>query len=157
MRCKGTAFFCFNPHTHEGCDNLTKSFFNASVQFQSTHPRRVWHCCCYSVPCNTAVSIHTPTKGVTFWLSYMHVLDIVSIHTPTKGVTPWRCLVSWYCWGFNPHTHEGCDSAFLQVRVLQRVSIHTPTKGVTTSTASPNPCWCVSIHTPTKGVTTFQT
>ena len=35
--------FCFNPHTHEGCD-------------QADLPRY------YAV----GVSIHTPTKGVTF-------------------------------------------------------------------------------------------
>ena len=34
--------FCFNPHTHEGCDFISvngNAFFHL---FQSTHPRRVW-------------------------------------------------------------------------------------------------------------------
>ena len=54
----------FNPHTHEGCD--IKDFI-----------------------CNkwTKVSIHTPTKGVTFD-KFLNIRFItVSIHTPTKGVT----------------------------------------------------------------------
>ena len=33
------------------------------------------------------VSIHTPTKGVTFGLASIFMLAKVSIHTPTKGVT----------------------------------------------------------------------
>ena len=37
--------FCFNPHTHEGCDGLVCTFRSRKT-----------------------VSIHTPTKGVTFLL-----------------------------------------------------------------------------------------
>ena len=33
------------------------------------------------------VSIHTPTKGVTFIYKPLPVSEGVSIHTPTKGVT----------------------------------------------------------------------
>ena len=87
VQCKG-ATFCFNPHTHAGCDDryneiLSKMFVSihtptqgvtlenerqtALLQFQSTHPRRVWH-------------------NYNIWL-YVR-----------------RC--------FNPHTHAGCDIAF---------------------------------------------
>ena len=55
------------------------------------------------------VSIHTPTKGVTFLMFYNRGYRGVSIHTPTKGVT----LVT--------------DGSLVAVFV----SIHTPTKGVT--------------------------
>ena len=34
------------------------------------------------------VSIHTPTKGVTFLIGLLKNIIVVSIHTPTKGVTP---------------------------------------------------------------------
>ena len=56
--------FCFNPHTHEGCDKYAIEHFDELM-----------------------VSIHTPTKGVTqsWWAVYQYI--IVSIHTPTKGVT----------------------------------------------------------------------
>ena len=57
--------FCFNPHTHEGCDFLFLKFL-----FQ------------------LHVSIHTPTKGVTFTPTSILWVFGVSIHTPTKGVTP---------------------------------------------------------------------
>ena len=56
--------FCFNPHTHEGCDFLFLKFL-----FQ------------------LHVSIHTPTKGVTMRFPLRISSYRVSIHTPTKGVT----------------------------------------------------------------------
>mgnify|MGYP005896165901 FL=1 len=56
--------FCFNPHTHEGCDFLFLKFL-----FQ------------------LHVSIHTPTKGVTSPHNWFRNNFAVSIHTPTKGVT----------------------------------------------------------------------
>ena len=56
--------FCFNPHTHEGCD------------------ARIWR---YDALHD--VSIHTPTKGVTSGYEAILTKTIVSIHTPTKGVT----------------------------------------------------------------------
>ena len=55
--------------------------------------------------------------------------------------------------GFNPHTHEGCDTLKLHVNSVMTVSIHTPTKGVTLTVRYVIPPYIVSIHTPTKGVT----
>ena len=77
--------------------------------FHSTHPRRVWRIVLVSLILVQTVSIHTPTKGVTYVNGKFFCHTIVSIHTPTKGVTkpfyfPSACL---------------------------SVSIHTPTKGVT--------------------------
>ena len=144
--------FCFNPHTHEGCD-------------QATLPFR----------CNPAVSIHTPTKGVTrfassiFLLSNCYnphthegcdfsivqnllVVDSFNPHTHEGCDTPptalfsishrfqsthprrvWRVFLSFMLLhkSFNPHTHEGCDTHTISVHQHVKVSIHTPTKGVT--------------------------
>ena len=55
---------CFNPHTHEGCDDIMQEVGN-----------------------KLKVSIHTPTKGVTAHESGELRYTKVSIHTPTKGVT----------------------------------------------------------------------
>ena len=56
--------------------------------------------------------------------------------------------------GFNPHTHEGCDtSPSIPSSYDGTVSIHTPTKGVTHTGFLYDNELCVSIHTPTKGVT----
>ena len=84
-----------------------------------------------------------------------------------------------YDFGFNPHTHAGCDffNHIAKVRI-KTVSIHTPTQGVTelydivcewlivsihtptqgVTVASVNQCIMqhVSIHTPTQGVTCFE-
>ncbi len=57
--------FCFNPHTHEGCDNANCSRYFVFGMFQSTHPRRVWHLSLTWRHWAHEVSIHTPTKGVT--------------------------------------------------------------------------------------------
>ena len=55
----------------------------------------------------------------------------VSIHTPTKGVTYLAQVSASLDFGFNPHTHEGCDQAMPYSAKTFPVSIHTPTKGVT--------------------------
>ena len=166
--------FCFNPHTHEGCDRIFKHFGYDLKEFQSTHPRRVWLSLLWLFCRFFDVSIHTPTKGVTSryqqWLSD----KVVSIHTPTKGVTPllsqykrtilfqsthprrvWRttCKAIRTIASFNPHTHEGCDERPARLFELLRVSIHTPTKGVTDQSCNWASVGRVSIHTPTKGVT----
>ena len=123
------------------------------VVFQSTHPRRVWLLCCSNQSSWGGVSIHTPTKGVTFDAEFFGWLKGVSIHTPTKGVTIYLYINSF--------------------SII--VSIHTPTKGVTNAicviilcvgfqSTHPRRVWrlffkpckpimLVSIHTPTKGVT----
>ena len=79
---------CFNPHTHEGCDFL---LFSAWWLFACFNPHTHEGC--------DSEQKHLPRPQTA-----------VSIHTPTKGVT----LPSWWCIrhrpGFNPHTHEGCDS-----------------------------------------------
>ena len=62
------------------------------------------------------VSIHTPTKGVTWCELRGEGAAFVSIHTPTKGVTT---------------GDVGADGNF-------SVSIHTPTKGVTHQTNAKN-------------------
>ena len=100
------------------------------------------------------VSIHTPTKGVTWDPSATWVAARgFNPHTHEgcdcryyAGSSPLRC--------FNPHTHEGCDKSKFRWFPLRSVSIHTPTKGVTCIGHIYFPNWKVSIHTPTKGVTT---
>ena len=122
----------FNPHTHEGCDSTCTLMHIFMLKFQSTHPRRVW-------------LISTDKQ---FGMAK------VSIHTPTKGVTFRRSKSSFVAIRFNPHTHEGCDSYGGNIGIANlkfqsthprrvwlcvpytlifaiNVSIHTPTKGVT--------------------------
>ena len=99
--------FSFNPHTHAGCD---------SGVFQSL--------------ASLAVSIHTPTQGVTERQAVLQQLAGVSIHTPTQGVTT-PVYIHLLIKRFNPHTHAGCDADNTDYPQPIRVSIHTPTQGVT--------------------------
>ena len=85
--------------------------------------------------------------------SHGYYRKIVSIHTPTKGVTFCVMVLAMTVSSFNPHTHEGCDIHNFRILKFNRVSIHTPTKGVTLAADRPTTSSKVSIHTPTKGVT----
>ena len=101
---------CFNPHTHAGCDGSerykeiealvsihtpTQGVTSGKVhpttghQFQSTHPRRVWHWCFCFPLCGIFLFQSTHPRRV--WLRFRHCLK--------ESLT---------C--FNPHTHAGCDS-----------------------------------------------
>ena len=78
-------------------------------QFQSTLPQREWQAVGGGKPYVINISIHTPTKGVTF-------------SSPCRQ-SP--------CTNFNPHSHKGSDNNRKRVSLHQLISIHTPTKGVT--------------------------
>ena len=130
-RCCWLSYSSFNPHTHEGCDNLLKTIKPPTLGFNPhTHEgcdsNLIIECVMtYSFNPHThegcdnvwspwtpysTVSIHTPTKGVTYLVFNFNVNLYVSIHTPTKGVTSSPGITSSQKIGFNPHTHEGCDS-----------------------------------------------
>ena len=77
----------FNPHSHEGSDiypyikSLGRTNFNPHSHEGSDD---------YMIAClemAKEISIHTPTKGVTFSSVFKNLITFISIHTPTKGVT----------------------------------------------------------------------
>ena len=188
----------FNPHTHAGCDftiiinywyrrfqsthprrvwlRLTSSVIN-SQQFQSTHPRRVWQQCC-SVCCSPyRVSIHTPTQGVTY-RGYASILSKYKFQsTHPRRVWLYFVSVPVFHFGFNPHTHAGCDCLYVARQAIwyQFQSTHprrvwqdvvsSPLSTATFQSTHPRRVWphlmfplasCpVSIHTPTQGVTKY--
>ena len=88
--------FCFNPHTHEGCD-LSRCAVKTSRTCFNPHTHE---------GCDRKVS--TVLVGVN-----------VSIHTPTKGVTSRTGTQRTPSWSFNPHTHEGCDGAGFHTGIPQ--------------------------------------
>ena len=125
---------CFNPHTHEGCDGAYRDL-------------------CVR---NLDVSIHTPTKGVTrLPVKKCLILKFQSTH-PRRVWHQWVMMP--LCeFGFNPHTHEGCDIANGKYTLKQtefqsthprRVWLYVARRFFATKG--------VSIHTPTKGVTSNQ-
>ena len=123
------------------------------IPFQSTHPRRVWLFHSFLFSFELFVSIHTPTQGVTSSKVISRLLYNVSIHTPTQGVTECRFLLTTPQKCFNPHTHAGCDIA----------NSYTSSLHYSFQSTHPRRVWphyryrfyfChVSIHTPTQGVT----
>ena len=125
----------FNPHTHAGCDLNWYSHIQLSVSFNPhTHAGCDWY---GIVPCAwQAVSIHTPTQGVTLhsistWLSPLfqstHPRRVWRLqpgarcpHSVFQSTHPRRVWLGkaakFLCGnGFNPHTHAGCDLEFLTV------------------------------------------
>ena len=77
--------------------------------FQSTHPRRVW--LIYTLYINTIYLCFNPHthEGCDILLLEDTERKAVSIHTPTKGVTGVKVPLRYSWFRFNPHTHEGCD------------------------------------------------
>ena len=124
-------------------------------EFQSTHPRRVWHTNGHTSSRFTGFNPHTHEGCDKRYGKESPFFD-VSIHTPTKGVTLFSSNHSPSRWCFNPHTHEGCDRDGCLLPPGTLVSIHTPTKGVTEVGVNLFVREIVSIHTPTKGVTVGQ-
>ena len=105
-------------------------------RFQSTHPRGVRLSGIADLNGNVSISIHAPTRGATFGLSFLSSSTSISIHAPTRGATShthskeekaWTFQsthprgvrrVAIYIQGclyyFNPRTHEGCDCKNIQ-------------------------------------------
>ena len=120
----------FKPYSHEGSDYFISRIIRRGV-----------------------ISIHTPTKGVTWSRVYIAIKRQISIHTPTKGVTSSQ-IWDTYLYGISIHTPtKGVTYLWICNRFSSQISIHTPTKGVTQAGLSRSLPDSISIHTPTKGVT----
>ena len=78
--------FCFNPHTHAGCDREAAKLL---YKYDGFNPHT--HAGCDKKANKgiqpQVVSIHTPTQGVTLGFDDLEDYYTVSIHTPTQGVT----------------------------------------------------------------------
>ena len=148
--------YCFNPHTHEGCDLANSSTYLRIARFQSTHPRRVWPI--WFVPLVVCINQFQSTHPRRVWLSMLCLvmyLLVVSIHTPTKGVTKQLAIKASEQMFQSTHPRRVWRFGSLWPAMVIIVSIHTPTKGVTDDDGNIVILTPVSIHTPTKGVTSI--
>ena len=123
-------WICFNPHTHEGCDEVQCNTLPWRTSFNPhTHEGcDIWSC----LVCVRIMSFNPHThEGCDWIVSVCSRLFVVFQSTHPRRVWPFALWeLSCICC-FNPHTHEGCD-VNLSLRVQRlNVSIHTPTKGVT--------------------------
>ena len=99
-------------------------------RFQSTHPRGVRP---YAFKGLCPVS----------WFQSTHPRGVRLIRNSTKTTIN----------GFNPRTHEGCDSFEQGYFSVSIVSIHAPTRGATYCRRGSQSAPSVSIHAPTRGAT----
>ena len=145
-------FSYFNPHSHEGSDDLKSD----------THQ-------------TTAISIHTPTRGATGILkktvyteqfqstlprgerrTQMRILKEIDKFQSTlpRGERRWKSLYILLSSDFNPTLPRGerPDEQYL-IWCDTNISIHTPTRGATFHMSLPCSAHSISIHTPTRGAT----
>ena len=99
--------------------------------FQSTLPQGEWQ---QQFQKQTQLTSFQSTLPQGEWpddVVVVYMTHLISIHTPTRGVT-WRSdyLDSWHRY-FNPHSHKGSDARFNNNDDFIDISIHTPTRGVT--------------------------
>ena len=109
---KKACFTYFNPHSHKGSDWLQASTNAEYLHFNPHSHKGSDRRCPDCASKAKAISIHTPTKGVTpsaqttskryvfqstlpqrewrVWQVSISQTDRISIHTPTKGVTGWK-------------------------------------------------------------------
>ena len=77
---------CFNPRTHEGCDNIVgihRNTMDVSIHAPMKGATKV----CHGYASFLYVSIHAPMKGATSWSGKFFAGYVVSIHAPMKGAT----------------------------------------------------------------------
>ena len=104
----------FNPHSHEGSDNvgdIIPIYLEISIHTPMKGVTRAMPV--HSIP--GIISIHTPMKGVTGNGYGKPDCRAISIHTPMKGVTFSPSSGNLSSTDFNPHSHEGSDFSNLQV------------------------------------------
>ena len=82
----------FNPRSHEGSDNGSSVLSYQLKRFQSTLPRR-----------------ERPVL-----IGKFNNIQRISIHAPTKGATRFINASFNISFNFNPRSHEGSDSNFIQ-------------------------------------------
>ena len=144
---------CFCARTPTKGVTLPSWAYSVTSVFQSTLPRREWLTeQLFFRSCSSDFNPHSHEGSDLFLITVFTVIFIISIHTPTKGVTFPRQfnLVTFY---FNPHSHEGSDRfLFFTCFIASYFNPHSHEGSDTFPTTSG---WqlLISIHTPTKGVT----
>ena len=120
----------FNPHTHAGCDIVRSANPNISDCFNPhTH-----------AGCDSLIALEVylhygfqSTHPRRVWLlsinRKMSILMFQSTHP--RRVWPLEVYLHYGNLSFNPHTHAGCDINSCNWIPSALVSIHTPTQGVT--------------------------
>ena len=147
---------CFNPHTHEGCDLMLLFLFKSLKSF---NPHTHEGCDGLSARKTLALRSFNPHthEGCDFMLGKMPIGKAVSIHTPTKGVTPYKHLLELNIQQFQSTHPRRVWLDLLAFPIMTALFQSTHPRRVWLN--SQRYCVCipiVSIHTPTKGVTPYS-
>ena len=136
---------------------IPKSVYWSIMQFQSTHPYRVWPKMLRQRDgLHTSFNPHTHTGcDLGYWSSCRY--DWCFNPLTHTGCDRFLQYFIDRKSRFNPHTHTGCDQTPLLFGIAQKVSIHTPIQGVTLPFGTFAMVSSVSIHTPIQGVTFYST
>ena len=78
---------CFNPRTHEECDDIPVHVLTTLDKFQSTHSRGVRHPVQVASGHVVGVSIHALTRSATVFSWMIENKYCVSIHALTRSAT----------------------------------------------------------------------
>ena len=132
---------------------ITENEDPTRTEFQSTHPYRVWHSDEKKFKDSQEFQSTHPYR---VWLSVLIVLRCDLMFQSTHPYRVWRDE-TWPFQGkdcFNPHTHTGCDRSFPQLSFSPDMFQSTHPYRVW-RLGMLLPCFVrVSIHTPIQGVTT---
>ena len=102
------SFQDFNPHSHKGSDENEGIYVSDEYDF-NPHSHKGSDVCDNAIVRGNAISIHTPTRGVTQGIANAGYAEDISIHTPTRGVTIDYLDANYVPENFNPHSHKGSD------------------------------------------------
>ena len=99
----------FNPHSRVGSDRIAVKSCRRTEKFQSTLPRgeRLFNTDMVKAILD-AFNPHSRVGSDTLWL-LQYSICAISIHTPTRGATFYCDTFQSYDFDFNPHSHEGSD------------------------------------------------
>ena len=87
--------FCFNPHTHAGCDYCDCSNSSRCSSFQSTHPRRVWPIC---LQCIYVIQMFQSTHPRRVWQFSRWSWKLFWAFQSTHPRRVWLSLLLWMVW-----------------------------------------------------------
>ena len=104
----------FNPRSHERSDqwSFRLNYFRQKYFNPRSHVRSDAFFF-FDFPALT-ISIHAPTRGATYYRSFVGRNISISIHAPTRGATHSGLMLLHALQYFNPRSHERSDSNIAQ-------------------------------------------
>ena len=145
---------CFNPRTHEGCDLAYVRHKMMRFVFQSTHPRGVRQVLRTRQRARHVFQSTHP-RGVRLIRPVAHS-ECHSFNPRTHEGCDWQKLHKDKGWqSFNPRTHEGCDRCSKRQTIISLCFNPRTHEGCDNYKPTSNKQYLVSIHAPTRGATGF--